>query len=100
MFLYDLYSAILIPILLRQSIHQECARYRALYIACGGYYILYVNLRLPKRGLLGTLRTPNSAAVILYAVIGTWVDTGAIQVQDVATAVIARSRRPIVAAAT
>ena len=45
-------------------------------------------------------RTPNTVAVVLTVVIGTWVHAQTIQVQVVAIVVIARSRRPIVAVAT
>ena len=64
-------------------------RHRALDVACGGYYILYVRL--------GTLRTPNSDAIVLIAATGTWADNGATQLQDVAIVATVRSRRPIAA---
>ena len=44
--------------------------------------------------------TPNTVAVVLIVVIGTWVHVGTIQVQVVAIVVTVRSRRPIVAVAT
>ena len=44
--------------------------------------------------------TPNTSAVVLTVVIRTWVNVGTIQVQEVATDVTVRSRRPIVTAAT
>ena len=46
---------------------------------------------------LGAYRTPNTEAVALIEVIGTWVYIGTMQVQAVASEVIVRSRRPIVA---
>ena len=50
--------------------------------------------------MLGATDAPNTAAAALIAVIGTWVDAGTTQAQEVATAASARSRRPIVAVAT
>ena len=44
--------------------------------------------------------TPNTEAVVLIVVIGTWVYAGTTQVQAVATVVTVRSRRPIEAVAT
>ena len=41
---------------------------------------------------------PNAEAEVLIVVIGTWAHIRAVQVQSVRLAVIARSRRPIVAA--
>ena len=48
----------------------------------------------------GRYRTPNTVAVVLIVVIGTWVHVGTIQVQVVRIVVIVRSRRPIVAVTT
>ena len=45
-------------------------------------------------------RTPNTVAVVLIVVTGTWIHVGTTQEQVVATEATVRSRRPIVAAAT
>ena len=53
-----------------------------------------------RRSTLGTGRTPNTVAIVLIAVIGTWVHDGTIQEQVVAIVEIVRRRRPIAAVNT
>ena len=63
-----------------------------------GHYILYVVDKVARDRAcqwLGAYRTPNTLPVALIAAIGTWVYAGTIQVQDVASEVTVRSRRPI-----
>ena len=53
-----------------------------------------------RRCTLGTGRTPNTDAIALIVVTGTWAHVGTTQAQVVAIAVIVHSRRPIVAVTT